>query len=258
MRDRVCDLSNGGAGRFAQDRDEIVVELPAVNVDPALLRQADRLRRWRHRLDKHRDRDQSVRKHQMRDRGAFAAQRTKAFDDLGEARREILYYPSRFLWLHFSGRRLPHLPIDRRRREWRLDQLAVELDADLNVDERELLDRLVLFIKQARLEQQAAGNVGPELVAIPQPILGLENEGLRFETGDAGQLSLAEEVMRGERIQLLREQRRERVAERSGLDADDLGIGVVTADQVIVPNDLARRTVKVGQLFDLAAGIEQV
>src|SRR5207302_517428 len=258
MRDRVCDLSNGGTGRLAQHSDKVVVELPAVNVDPALLRQADRLWRWRHRLDKHRNRDQSVRKYQMRDRGAFAAQPTKAFDDLGEARREILDHPSGFLWLHFSGRRLPHLPVGRQRRERRLDLLAVELGADLDVDERELLDWLVLFVEQARLEQQAAGNVGPELVAISQPVLGLENESLCFETCDAGQLSLAEKIMCGERIQLLRKQRREGVAERSGLNADDLGIGVVTPDQVIVANDLARWTVQVGQLLELAARFEQV
>src|SRR5207244_7208391 len=38
----------------------------------------------------------------------------------------------------------------------------------------------------------------------------------------------------------------------------DLGIGVVTADQVIVANDFARRTVQVGQLLELAAGFEKV
>ena len=90
------------------------------------------------------------------------------------------------------------------------------------------------------------------------PSLGSKNKGLRFQTGDAGQLSLAEEIMRGEGIELLRQQRRKRVAERSGLDADDLGVGVVTADQVIVADDLARRTVQVGQLFEFAAGLEQM
>ena len=174
MRDRIGNLPNRRAGRLAQNGDQMIVELPAVDVDPALLRQADWLRRRRHGLDENRNRDQSVGKYQMRDRGAFAAQRPEAFDDLGEARGKILYHPSGLLGLHLARRRLPHLPAGRQRRERRFDQLAVKLDADLNVGECELLDRLELFVEQARLEQQAAGDVGPELVAISQPILGLE------------------------------------------------------------------------------------
>ena len=70
MRDRIGDLPNRRAGRLAQDGDEMIVELPAVDIDPALLRQADRLRRRRHRLDENRNRDQPVGKYQVRDRRA--------------------------------------------------------------------------------------------------------------------------------------------------------------------------------------------
>ena len=65
--DRVGDLTHGCTGRFAQNRHQVIVELPAVDIDAALLRQADRLRRRRRRLDKDRDCDQAVGVHDMRD-----------------------------------------------------------------------------------------------------------------------------------------------------------------------------------------------
>src|SRR5450432_2846045 len=107
----------------------------------------------------------------MRDLAGLAAQRPEPLDDLGKSRRKVLDLPPGVLRSHVAGERLVHLPAGRRSRERRLEHFAIQFAADLDVGERELLDGLVLFVEQARLEQQAAGAIGPELVAEEQAVL---------------------------------------------------------------------------------------
>ena len=145
-----------------------------------------------------------------------------------------------------AGRRFAHLPVGGHGRERRLGRFPIEPHADLYVAERELLDRFVPFVEQARLEQQPGADVGPELVAVARSVLGLEDVRLRLEPGDARDLGLAELIIGGQRRQLLRKQRRECVVHASRLDADHLGVGVVAAHLLVVADDLARRTVEIG------------
>jgi hypothetical protein len=82
-----------------------------------------------------------------------------------------------------------------------LEHVAIELGVDLDVGECELLDRLVLFVEQARLQRQARARVGPELVSITHAILWARTRKPRFPTGDSRRLGLAKVIVFGERRQ---------------------------------------------------------
>ena len=76
----------------------------------------------------------------MRDRRHLAAQGPVALDDLGEARRQFLDQPAGVLLHDVARQRFAHFPIHGRRPEARPHRVALDLDADLNVGEDELLD----------------------------------------------------------------------------------------------------------------------
>ena len=181
---------------------------------------AERMRRGADRLDEHRDGDEPVRIDEMR-HAARVAQAAETVDDLDEAGRHPGDDPSRFLrWVARAG--LTHLPARRDHRPGRAHHLAVDLRSDRDLGERELLDPFVLFVEDPRLDEEAGLRVDPELVTVAQPILRLEHPGLRVDARDAPALGLPEIVELGQRRLLLRRQRRERIAERARLDADEL------------------------------------
>ena len=93
---------------------------------------------------------------------------------------------------------------------------------------------------------------------VAHAVLGLEHERLRLDAGDARRLGLAENIVLGQRIELLGQQRRKGVAVGSRLDADDFRVRVVAADLVVVANHLARRTVEIEQFLVLAARVDHV
>ena len=192
----------------------------------------------------------------MRHRPDLATQRAITLDDLGEAGRQLLDRPPRVLLHDIARKRLAHLPVGGRRRERRPDGVAVDLYADLDIGERELLDRKVALVQELRLEQQPRVHVGPQLVAVAHSVLGLEKHRLCFDARDPRHLALAEEVVHGECIDLLRQQRRKGVAIGARLDPDDLG--VVAADLLVVADDFAGRTVEVDELLVLALLVDHV
>ena len=95
-------------------------------------------------------------------------------------------------------------------------------------------------------------------MAITHPVLGLEQDRLRLDPGDARDFGLAEEVVHGQRIELLRQQRRKGIAVGPRLDPDDFRVGVVAADLLVVADDFARRAVEVDELLVLALLVHHV
>src|SRR6266513_382580 len=65
-RNRISDESDRRAGRLAQHGHQMIVLSNAVDIEPALVGHAGGRRRGHERLDEHADRDQAVRKHEMR------------------------------------------------------------------------------------------------------------------------------------------------------------------------------------------------
>jgi hypothetical protein len=95
-------------------------------------------------------------------------------------------------------------------------------------------------------------------VSVAQPILGLEHPGLRFDARDRAALGHPEGVELGQRSLLLRRQRRERIAERAGLDADELGVRIIATDLAVHANHFPRRTFQIDELFVFLPLVVQV
>ena len=108
------------------------------------------------------------------------------------------------------------------------------------------------------LEQQAGSEIRPQLVSVAHAVLGLEDVRLRLEAGDARDLGLAKEIIPREGVELLRQQRREGVAVGSRLDADDLRVGVVATNLLVIADHLARRPVEIDELLVLAGRVDHV
>src|SRR6185436_11536216 len=133
--------------------DEIIVLLPNDDIDAALAGDAERMRRGADRLDEYRDGDEPVRIDEVR-HAARIPQAPEAVGDLDEAGWHPGDGPARFLRFVFRAG-LTHLPARRDHRPGGAHHLAVDLCADRDLGERELLDSLVLLVEDPRLDEEA-------------------------------------------------------------------------------------------------------
>ena len=115
-----------------------------------------------------------------------------------------------------------------------------------------------VLVLDPRLEQEPGRALEPELLPVAQAVLGLEDPGLHVEAGDAIGLGLAQLVVFGQDLLLLRRQRRKRIAKRPRLDANDLGIRVVAAHLAIAADHFARRALEVDELLEFLAALVPV
>jgi len=129
---------------------------------------------------------------------------------------------------------------------------VVDARIDRQVGKRELLDRLGALVEDPRLQQQPGGAIRPEAVAVAKAVLRLEHDDLHRATANAIFTNEAKRVIARQRLLLLRRQRREHVAKRPRLDADQLRVRVVAADLAVVADDLARRSVEIHELREFA------
>ncbi len=95
-------------------------------------------------------------------------------------------------------------------------------------------------------------------MTVAHSVARLEHKGLRLESGDAGRLRAAHDVVLRERRDLIGQQRRKHRARRPVFDPDQLRVGQIAGDLLVVADDFPRRTFEVHQLFVLAGGIDVV
>ena len=127
--------------------------------------------------------------------------------------------------------------------------------ADGELGEHELLDLLAVRVDRDRAQQHAARVVGVEPVAVAQVVLRREHHRAAVVAGDAPVLAEGDVVVLRQRIDPLRQQRRE-AALGAAVDLDQLRPRQVAAHGVLLAHDLARHAVHHLELLDVAAGVD--
>ena len=188
---RARNARSGGSwstGASPSTVTTIIVLLPDDDVDAALLREmpkgCDAAPTGSTNTG---DGDEAVRIDEMGDAAracrAACGSRRRSSRESGRRPRDG---PARVLRVGLARAGLADLPARRRERPGRAHHLAIDLAADRDLGERELLDGLVALVRDPRLD--AGGpvrGVEPELVSVAQAVLGLEHPGLRFDARDA-------------------------------------------------------------------------
>src|SRR6267378_499845 len=189
--------------RFADYRDPVAAHGAHVDVDRPLPHPA-RLRRpvpARRRLDEYRDRGKPVGQHDMPD----AARASHGANQLGhgaKSGRTGTDRPSGFGQIGAGGPRILDAPVPAFAEIARLQLIAADGAADLELRECELLHQLVFLIEGFRLEQHAGIEIRPEPVAVSHPVFRLQREDLATVAPDALDLALPDGVVLGHVLEL--------------------------------------------------------
>src|SRR5258707_519192 len=126
----------------------------------------------------------------------------------------------------------------------RLQLIAADRAADLELRECELLHQLVFLIEGFRLEQHARVEIRPEPVTVSHPVFRLQCEDLATVAPDALDLALSDGVVLRHVLELLRKYRGKRPAAGLLVDLHRQARGQVAHDLVAGADDLARHSVQ--------------
>ncbi len=143
-----------------------------------------------------------------------------------------------------DGARILDMPVARFGQESGLELTLVDLAADGNLGEGELLDHLLLVIEGLGLEQHAGVGVGPQPVAVAYLVLGLEHDRLAVVAGDALDAALGHLIVFADILQVCRQQRWKHLVVRLLVDFHRHAVRQVALYLVVAAHDLARLAVQ--------------
>src|SRR5262249_2597764 len=125
----------------------------------------------------------------------------------------------------------------------RLALFFLDLPADLELGECELLDDLVLLVEGLRLHEHPGLEVRPELVTVTEVVPGLEHDRLAIVAGDPLGLALANGVPIGE-LARIGSHCRERPRVDLPINFEGHRLGEVALYLLVDADDFARRPVE--------------